>query len=251
MAQGATFRRTLAVEMMKMRGSQIGWMMLFGPVIGAVGGVAGFVQMREGVAAGDQEWLMLYAMFALNYAMLFLPILIGLYTAMICRFEHQSGGWKQLLALPVTRSAVYLSKGLLVLGMLLVGQVLLLVLLLASGLLIGAEGAFPWERVLNGLFYGWLAMWPLAALQLWVSTVWKSFAAPLALNVVLTLPAVAIANSATYGPWYPWAQPLLAMMPMEKAISEFSQLNFWVIVVGGFAVLTAAGWRHFVRRDVA
>lgn len=250
MTQGATFRRTLSAEILKMRGSQIGWMMWLGPLIGAVGGVGGYVQVREEIA-GQPEWIMLYAMFVLNYAMLFLPILVGLYTAMICRFEHQSGGWKQWLALPVSRSAVYLSKGLLVLGLLLVGQVMLLVLMLAGGLVLGVEGDIPWGRLLNGLFYGWVATWPLAALQLWVSTVWKSLAAPLALNVIFTLPAVAIANSATYGPWYPWAQPLLAMMPMEQAISDFSQLNFWVIVVGGFVLLTAAGWRHFVRRDVA
>lgn len=249
MGQGATLRRTLAVEVMKMRGSQIGWLLLVGPVMATVGGLGGFVQMREEFA-GQQEWVMLFGLFVLNYAMLFLPILVGVFAAMICRFEHQSGGWKQVLALPVSRSNVYLSKGLLVLGLLLAGQVLLLILMLAGGLVIGVEGAIPWGQLLHGMFYGWLAMWPLAALQLWVSTVWKSFAAPLALNVIFTLPAVAIANSATYGPWYPWAQPLLAMLPMERAISDFSQLNFWVIVVGGFVLLTAAGWRHFVRRDV-
>jgi hypothetical protein len=250
MGKQPTFARVLAVEGMKLRRSQVGWLLLLGPVMATLGGVKGYLSLRDQYE-GLPEWLMLYSQFVLSYAMLFLPILVGVFAAMVCRFEHQGNAWKQWLALPVSRSSLYLAKGTMVLGLLLAGQVLLLLLLLAAGYVLDVTGAIPWGQLLIGLLLGWVATFPLAALQLWVSTVWKSFAAPLALNVIFTLPAVAVANSATYGPWYPWAQPLLAMLPKERAISDFSQMNFWVIVVGGFLVLGAAGWRHFVKRDVA
>lgn len=39
----------------------------------------------------------------LTYALLFLPLITGVLASAICRYEHQAGGWKQLVSLPVTR----------------------------------------------------------------------------------------------------------------------------------------------------
>lgn len=43
----------------------------------------------------------------LAYAVLFLPLMTGVLATLICRYEHQAGGWKQLFALPTTRGSVY------------------------------------------------------------------------------------------------------------------------------------------------
>jgi lantibiotic transport system permease protein len=78
---------------------------------------------------------------------------------------------------------------------------------------------------------------------------WKSFGAPFALNVILTIPAVAVVHSHHYGPIYPWAQPLLAMLPARGGFIHVTFETSLTIVISG-VVLIIAGWWHFVRRDM-
>ena len=79
----------------------------------------------------------------------------------------------------------------------------------------------------------------LAGLQMLVSLIWSSFAAPLALNFALTVPNILIVNSAKIGPFYPWAQPMLLMTPTDG--DGFGAYNVplatLLTVVGGSAVL--------------
>ena len=64
-------------------------------------------------------------------------------------------------------------------------QLLFMGAVLGAGLIHKVDAPIPWEMLLRCLLGGWVACLPLAALQLGVSTAWSSFAAPLALNVVL------------------------------------------------------------------
>lgn len=103
---------------------------------------------------------------------------------------------------------------------------------------------------------GWVAVLPLAAVQLWVSSRWKSFGAALALNVCFTLPAIFAAQSAEFGPWYPWAQPMLAMTPIVTRTLEDTALNvapatLWVVIAGGMIVALLGGLITFARADIA
>jgi hypothetical protein len=102
---------------------------------------------------------------------------------------------------------------------------------------------------------GWIAVLPLAAVQLWASSRWKSFGASLALNVVLTLPAIFAAQSHEIGPWYPWAQPVLAMSGMGPTSAEdialgVSMTTLWVVIVGGLVVALLGGMLTFARADI-
>lgn len=130
---------------------------------------------------------------------------------MICRYEHREGGWKQLLALPVTRGKVFLSKYLLLLLLVFAMQLLYLISIYLVGIIEGITDPFPMDIVWKTIVGGWLATFPLIALQLWVSIAFKSFAAPFAINVIFTLPTVLVINSERFGPYYPWGQPFLMM----------------------------------------
>ena len=90
---------------------------------------------------------------------------------------------------------------------------------------------------------------PLIALQMWVSTVWSSFAAPMALCVGLTIPAMIISQSERFGPIYPWAQPLLGMIPAgtEKELLFLSTQGLSIIVIS-FILLFSGGVIHFMRK---
>ena len=239
--------RVFASEWLKIRRSLIWLPVLIAPLLAIVTGALAALDLREGEVL---TWDSLYLMSITYYGMLFLPLVAGVYASMVCRFEHLAGGWKQLLALPIKRSHLYLCKLILVAALLALTQLLLLAGVLLIGLVLDIGGAVPWGMILESLLRGWFACLPIAGLQLWASISWKSFGAPFALNAILTLPAVLIANSETYGPYYPWAQPLLGMLPADNGMFLIPQTTLTTVILVTTVLAVGGGWTHFVRRDV-
>ncbi|MFS0723802.1 ABC transporter permease [Paenibacillus sp. 1P07SE] len=202
---------------------------------------------------GGPPWQELIAVLSVLHGMLLLPLLTCIIAALVCRYEHLHGGWKQLLSMPVSRTAVYLVKLAVVALLLLLVQLAFLLVLLLLGFLKAGSQAVPWELLLTSVIGGWLACLPLAALQLFFSALFQSFAAPVAAGVVFTLPNMLIANSAEYGPYYPWVQPMLAMIPREHmAFGAFGIASGTLIAVvaASFVVFSAMGWTYFRVKSV-
>jgi len=248
-AQGtATFGRVLRAELLKAPRLLLGFL-----VVG--GGLVAILLSGDAPALESEHWQLSYQFAVMQYAWLFYPLLAGVFAALLCRTEHIGGGWKQLFALPVRRGSVYLAKYLVLAALLAATSIVFGLGFVATGLAKGLPGVVPWAAVIRSILAGWVAVLPLAALQLWVSSRWKSFGAALALNVCCTLPAIFAAQSSEYGPWYPWAQPLLAMLPDRAEISAAGPLSiapetFWLVIVGGFFVALAGGLLTTVRSDV-
>jgi len=243
--------RTLRSEWIKLRRSSIWWLVLLGPVLAILPGFAiADSYLNRDLGRDVNLWISTYSGFAFYYSALFVPLLAGVFATFVCRFEHQQGGWKHLLSLPVPRSAIYWGKLLTVLGLLLLLQTVFLAAVLAGGFLLGINDAVPWKEILTGLLGGWLAAIPIAALQLFASLFWKSFAAPFTLSVVLSLPAFLIGQSATYGPLYPWAQPMRTMIPSDLPYFNAGAFSFFALIVGGGLLAILGGWISFARRDV-
>jgi len=214
--------------------------------------LAGWLAVRN-EAEGTVSWLLVLVMMSAVHAMLFLPLLTGIFAALVCRYEHASGGWKQLLSLPVSRTQVYVSKFIVIMGLIGLVQLLFLALLLLLGMLLGIKSPVPWSDFLNLIAGGWMACLPLAALQLAVASAWPSFAASLAVNVIFTLPNMLVVNSAEYGPYYPWAQPMLAMVPSgEVTVGAFniSYFTLFGIIGGSFLLFFMMGWGYFSRKMI-
>ncbi|GKS11602.1 RumG protein [Paenibacillus chitinolyticus] len=245
----AAFFNILGAEWLKLRKTNI-WLLVFiSPLLAFATGLALPVPANEPLIA----WTLLLSTMALIHAMLFLPLLTGVFAAFVCRYEHTGGGWKQVLALPVSRSHLFMAKFLLVTGLLAVTQLLFLGGLIGAGCIKGLGASIPWSQLLWPVFGGWLATLPLAALQLWVSVAWVSFAAPLALNVIFTLPNILVANSETYGPFYPWAQPFLAMLPASDTSLGGLHVSFETliyVILGGFVVFFLSGLSYFQRKEI-
>ncbi|MBA9083908.1 hypothetical protein FHR92_000351 [Fontibacillus solani] len=242
-----TFFRILSSELLKISKSKVWLLIVVSPILSTLVGI--LAEPYEGV----DPWRIVLGTMVFLHGMLFLPILAGLFPAFICRYEHTGGGWKQLLVLPVSRSAVYLAKFTIVAGLLAVCQLLFLAGMLIAGWIQGFTDPIPWGIVATCLFGGWFACLPLAALQLGISLSWSSFAAPLAVNVSLTIPNMLIINSKDIAPFYPWAQPVLAMMPFGEA--DFGAFNLpleslMVTVLGSFLVFFAAGLIHFRCKEI-
>lgn len=239
--------RMIRSEWVKLRRTVIWLLACVSPGLAVLVGLLG---ARESTV-GRSAWLEALSLMAVLHAMLFLPLLTGVFAALVCRYEHVGGGWKQLLALPVSRSQIYWTKFAFVMLLLAISQLLFLAALLAIGAILGFAGPVPWEAMARSAVGGWVACLPLAALQLGVSAAWSSFAAPLALNVIFTLPNMLVANSADYGPYYPWAQPLLAMMPLrEESFGAFnvSAVTLFGVIGASFVLFMAAGWTYFAKK---
>ncbi|GGN99930.1 ABC transporter permease [Saccharibacillus kuerlensis] len=211
------------------------------------------IGLTAGMEKGD--WMGLLLAMSLIHAMFFLPMLTGIFSAFVCRYEHEGGGWKQILSLPISRPALYLAKLLVAAGALALAQILFAISVVLVGLYQGFDlSLIPWELFATRLLGGFAACLPLAALQLFVSTMWSSFAAPLVLNMVFTVPNILIVNSATVGPYYPWAQPMLAMM-QSNIDYNFGAFNLptqsLMITVGAsFLLFLTAGLMYFNRKPV-
>ncbi|KAF0207163.1 MAG: ABC transporter permease [Actinomycetota bacterium] len=242
--------KVLRVELMKLQWWLVGLLIVAGP------GVSVLLDARPDQETGVDAWQIAWGQVTVQYAWLFYPLLAGVLAALLCRPEHMGGGWKQLLALPVSRSNVYLAKYVVLAGVLAATNLAFGGIFVLTGLATGLGEGIPFSTIGLSLLAGLVAVLPLAAVQLWVSSRWKSFGASLALNVCFTLPAIFAAQSSEYGPWYPWAQPVLAMSPFAGGLGGDSVLNvspmtLWVVIVGGFVVAMIGGLVTFVRADFA
>ena len=239
----------LKSEWFKLRKSKIFGILLVGPLIGLGAGIGANTAETAGVM---NEWYMLLIYMNLPYSILFLPLVTGVLASLVCRYEHQAGGWKQLLALPVTRGKVFAAKYALILLLVLLIQLFYLAAIFGAGLYKGVPDPFPAAIIWKSILGGWVATFPLVALQLWMSVWFKSFAAPFAVNVVFTLPSILAMNSEKVGPYYPWAQPFAMMYPAAGTGDIFfipwGQL---LTVIGGFFLLFyLGGYFYFQRKAV-
>ncbi|MCP8967609.1 ABC transporter permease [Ectobacillus ponti] len=238
----------LQSEWLKLRKSNMTGILFVGPLIGLCIGLGADLPAGEGM----NEWQMTVLVMNLGYALLFLPLITAVLAGLVCRYEHQAGGWKQLLALPVTRGSVFLAKYVLLLALALFMQLLYLAVIYTVGTMKGFTSPFPSEVIWKSILGGWVAVFPLIALQLWMSILFKSFAAPFAVNVMFTLPAILAINSERFGPFYPWAQPF-SMMYIGEGTNDvfFIPWEQLLTVVGGsFLLFFIGGYVHFQRKAV-
>lgn len=150
------------------------------------------------------------------------------------------------------RKSFFLSKYVLLVLLVLFIQILYLGAIYVVGLMKGYTDPFPLTIVWKSIIGGWVATMPLVALQLWLSMLFKSFAAPFAINVIFTLPTLLVVNSERFGPYYPWAQPF-SMMYVGGNTDDvfFIPWDQLLIVVGGsFLVFFLCGYIYFQRKPV-
>lgn len=193
------------------------------------------------------EWLRILSLINNTYSIFLLPIMGGVLAGIISQTDHANGGWKQIHTLPLAKWNWYIAKFVILLVALVLAMLFLLGTVVGVGLLHHTKDVLPIRELLKILCFGFAALIPLAALQLWTSLIWRSFAAGLILNVVATIPAIIVAQSSFIGPYYPWSQVFLAMNPMMNVTGGD---QFVPVLVSSFVLFFMGGLVHFVRRDV-
>ncbi|MFB9761002.1 ABC transporter permease [Ectobacillus funiculus] len=237
----------ITTEYFKIRKTRILSLLFISPVFA---GVVGFA--TSDLLSGS-KWLASLLAMSVTHSLLLLPLIIGVLASFICRYEHLHGGWKQLLSLPVRREHVYLAKFIMIAVLIAVNQLLFGISWILVGAVKGFTDPIPLEALWKSLAGGWISTLPLAALLLFVSMAWSSFAAPLALNVVFTLPNILVANSKQYAPYYPWVQPFLTMLPKGDGpwggfFTSFESLIF--AICGSLLLFFAAGLLYIRQKAI-
>jgi len=237
-------------EWFKMKRSKLWLLVGLGPIIGILFALFNFqanyhVFMND---KGDNEWLEAWTQVQLFYSPLILPVMTGIYASMLCRMEHVGGGWKQLMALPIKKSNFFISKLITVFILLALTQCLLLIIFVIGGFSTGLKDTLPLFTLISFIFKGWIASLPLATAQLALSIRWRQFGAPLGINIALSLPSILIANS-SIGQFYPWAQPMLAMSPIDESPIH-SMSTFYLLLFILFIVMFSIGVKTIKSSDL-
>ncbi|MFD1416936.1 ABC transporter permease [Oceanobacillus jeddahense] len=241
-------KNILYVERLKLKRSKLWLLYVMGPLLGVFLAYINFFKNYDlFMQPGDNEWIEVWTQVALFMGPFVLPILVGIYTALVCRSEHVGGGWKQLLAMPINYSVIFLGKFLTVVKMVVISMVILLVFFIGFGYIKGIEGSLPLFTIAGFIVRGILACLPLILLQLTISIRSKTFGVPLAVSIVFTLPAIIVAST-SLGQIYPWTQPMLAMSPEDESPIQ-SYWLFYSLVIGTFFALLLYGLWNFSKRD--
>ncbi|MFE7822051.1 ABC transporter permease [Priestia megaterium] len=244
------FWNIFSVELLKTKRSVVWALTILVPSLSIFLGVGNFlVNAKAFIDPKANLWVEAWSQVIIFYGMIFLPMLIGIYASTICRYDHLTGGWKQVLSFPISRNKLYLSKLLILFLLLGVTQISLLILYIITGKMFDFNGTLILKDFVSYCLLGWVAALPLAALQLWLAFNWKSFAFPITINITLTIPVLMISQT-PYAILYPWAQPSFIMGPhINSLVPSYS--TFTIILILGLIFFTIGGLLHFKRKEFA
>lgn len=165
---------------------------------------------------------------------------IAILTSLMTSIENETNAWKQLIALPVSKMNVYLSKFTVLTFLFWVSSCLLFVFTLAYGLVLDLGEDIPYKLILQYGFYPFFAALPVLALQLWVATVSHNQAIPITtgiFGVILTFSAAQLPN------WVIWKWPYLLQDGGNLITNVYLGIGFGLL-------LYIFGMLDFTRRDV-
>lgn len=132
----------------------------------------------------------------------------ALLASMIVDVEHRSDTWKQFLSLPVSRRTVYVVKFAWVACLLAVSSALMS-LGYAALMTWQHLGPIPWRDLANAAALPWVAVLPLLALQLLLSSTMCNQALPLTLGIAAPMFGLGMSPMPV---WLPWRLPSQALV---------------------------------------
>ncbi|MFO1441852.1 ABC transporter permease [Bacillus sp. Bva_UNVM-123] len=241
-------KKLISAEFIKVQWWLIIFLILLDLVVNVLLGISDFNMLTEYY---EPTWSNFF-MYTLNFhAMFFYPLFSGIIAALICSYEHRSGGWKQVLSLPYTRTSIYLSKYIMLLLILAFIHILFFVVTIASGYIVQVEGTIDWFFVLKSLLLGWISVFPLTAIQLWFSTTFKSFGIAFSLNIIFVLPNIIFSGiHSLIGMWNPFILPFYAMIPQGAPFSpRIENVSLSIFILLSSILFVVIGIKYFKKRE--
>ena len=174
---------SIITEFLKLKRST-SWAVVIGlPVIMVFFGAMGTIA-EEGTF--EQGWHTLWVRTIGFYGMAILSVGIAILASLVWRVEHKNNNWNALMSRSVPTSQIIIGKTAAISVLCATMQIVLVVTVIALGkLLFGLPGMLPAEYLVSSLLII-IACVPVAAIQSAFSTFFRSFAAPVAIALVLT-----------------------------------------------------------------
>lgn len=242
----ATTLSGLASERVKLTRTWLVWLAILAPVgIYGMNWVNFDLRYEYLFPPGTDVWDVVIRNFHM-LSSLALPFGATLLAAMIAGLEHQADAWKQMLALPVSRTRIFFSKWLWVAGLLLLSSVLLVAAMLVLGWQFGFAVEDGWRLAAWEGLLPFLATLPLVSIQLWLSCTMRNQATPFAVGLVGALFAPPMAGS-MIGKWIPYAYPSMAFPSPKNPFDP--EWTAWLGLGVGLVTLIVCAL-DFARRDV-
>lgn len=232
-------------EYKKLRHSHI-WVVFFIiPVIPVVMGAGNYLQ---NLGLLKSEWYSLWTQCSLFYSNFFYGPLIALYCSYIWRIEHLNHNWNSLMTMPVAVADVFLSKLCLALVCTVALQLWLWVLFVVTGRTVGLPGLPPVE-ILTWILRGSFGGLGIAALQLVLSMIIRSFAVPIALALLGSILGL-LASNGGLGLFWPYSLMLMGMNANKSDNMIENMTGFFISAAVFLLVFTGAGIWYLKKKDI-
>lgn len=170
-------------EFLKLKRSMSWAVVVLLPIIMVIAGGASTITGEGGFADG---WNTLWIRSIGFYGMAILSVGIAILASLVWRVEHKNSNWNALMSRPVPTWQVVIGKIAAIAALAAVMQVCLVTAVVVLGKFVyGLPGMLPADYLVTSLLVI-VAQVPVAALQSALSTFFRSFAAPVAIGLVLT-----------------------------------------------------------------
>ncbi|MGE6578779.1 ABC transporter permease [Paenibacillus xylanexedens] len=235
--------RALSSDWLKIRGKGIWFLVFLAPL-----GLTAMQALNFGLRLdylkeqyADNLWGGL-----LGNVVVFVPLSLMLgatiLSSMIANVEHEQGSWKQLLAMPISRPAVYLAKFLLACVLLVISCLLLTAGIVGLGLILGFHASeIPWTHAIKLGLLPLAGALPVLSLELWLTMVNKNQALPVTLGIVLAITGM---FSLSISPSFPLAWAQMAWNGPNPYLYAGMGAGLGLLIL-------LLGMVHFSRKDVA
>jgi lantibiotic transport system permease protein len=237
--------RVLAADWLKIRRTWVVWLTLLGPAAMVLCQAINYGIRPEYLI--PRGWEGKQGMFFWVYLLLPLALMTGsmLTAAIAAGHEHDSDGWKQLLALPVPRFAWVVGKAVWLAILLVVAGLLTVAGIGMFGAAIGLPQPVPWLKLTRLIFWPVAATLPFLALQLWMSLILRNQAVPVMMGILGALAGPYMAfRQDIHLHWWIWAWP-------SNVHPRFPDASEWVwISLATTPVLIILAAVHFSRKEI-
>lgn len=170
----------ISAELLKLRRAPIWLAFAALPAVSALIGSANYVANLGLLTPG---WENLWTQHTLFICYFFLPALIGAGASCLWRLEHEGSNWNELMVAPVPARDVFVAKLAVLVLLDLVAFAAMTAFFVASGLVLRVPGAFPVAMLAGQVALGWLGSLAICGIQLVVSMLVRSFAAPVGVGL--------------------------------------------------------------------
>lgn len=234
--------RSISAEWLKLRHTRIGLVLAVLPILSLLTGGANYY-FNQGVL--QNGWYSLWTQVSLFYGEFFLPILIAICCAYVCRLENLNRNWNMVMTSPVSVASVFIAKLFVVSILILFAQALFMVLYLIAGILFSLPGPFPIET-LGWIIRGWYASLSIIAFQLCLSLRIRSFATPIGISLLAVFIGLGM-YIAKLGLLFPFSLLTIGMSVLSQdKLTGLQNIQFWAMNMA-FVVIFASIFIHRLK----